>query len=60
MAKLALCVKGSAEMEKIMSTSNIYRERTLNQISESDVDKEIRIFVTMGAYLLLICVICTA
>ncbi len=26
-----------------MSTSNIYRERTLNQISESDVDKEIRI-----------------
>ena len=42
-AKLALCVKGSAEMEKIMSTSNIYRERTLNQISESDVDKEIRI-----------------
>ncbi len=26
-----------------MNTSNIYRERTLNQISESDVDKEIRI-----------------
>ena len=26
-----------------MSTSNIYRERTLNQISESDVDKNIRI-----------------
>jgi aspartyl-tRNA synthetase len=30
-------------MEEIMNTSNIYRERTLNQISESDVEKNIRI-----------------
>lgn len=35
--------RNTTEMEEIMNTVNMYRDRTMNQVSENDVSKEIRI-----------------